>query len=129
MGGLAECHACKLTGYPYERVSVQWRNVLSQLDVLITDPYRPEAGTSLVLRGSDNQRIFLLTELARERYPSDLDRQAWPEERRMDVFLERDKIWMAGIPRSDEMERLKKLLAVQGLTCQTSEEIRAQLLP
>jgi anaerobic ribonucleoside-triphosphate reductase activating protein len=111
------------SGYRYEWLFREHGEILRQVDVLISEPFQPEAGQTLALRGSDNQRIFLLSELARRRYPADLDRQHWPTRRRLDVIVEGDTVWMAGIPAPRDMERLKDRLRSLGYGCSTSDEI------
>lgn len=96
--------------------------ILAVMDVLISEPYRPEAGSTLTLRGSDNQRVFLLSDLARQRYPADLDRRRWAGERRLEVMIYRDEVWMAGIPEPDAMRRFKERLAARGFSAAASDE-------
>ena len=95
---------------------------LKNIDVLISEPYRPEAGTTLMLRGSDNQRITLLSDLARERYPVDIDGRPWDAPRRLDLMMDGDTVWMAGIPRPGEIAELKLRLAKLGLAYSSSEQ-------
>ncbi len=90
--------------------------LLGLIDVLITDPYRPGSGQTLTLRGSDNQRVWLLSEEAKRRYPATVNGDAWEEsERRMDLLVEGETVWMAGIPRPGDLEKLEKLLAERGM--------------
>jgi anaerobic ribonucleoside-triphosphate reductase activating protein len=110
------------SGYSRERLLAQHATILKQIDILISEPYRPEAGTALMLRGSDNQRITLLSPLARARYPQDIDRRAWDPARKLDVMMDGDTVWMAGIPRAGEMARLKRDLASSGLHCGSSDQ-------
>ena len=96
--------------------------ILGNIDVLISEPYRPEAGTALMLRGSDNQRITLLSDLARKRYPIDLDSRPWDRPRRLDLMMDGETVWMAGIPRPGEIAELKLRLANLGLASTSSEQ-------
>jgi anaerobic ribonucleoside-triphosphate reductase activating protein len=89
---------------------------------LISEPFVPGAEQTLALRGSDNQRVFLLSEVTRARYPADLDKTAWPTKRRLDVMLEGDAVWMAGIPHPGEMARLRQELARRGFGYHTSDQ-------
>lgn len=110
------------SGYPHEKLFAEQRALLDQIDVLISEPFDMAAGQTLVLRGSDNQRIFRLTALARARYPADLDRRPWTDQRHLDMVVDGGVIWMAGIPRPGEMARLRKELARRGFDCQTSDQ-------
>jgi anaerobic ribonucleoside-triphosphate reductase activating protein len=92
------------------------------VDVLVSGPYRSEAGQTLTLRGSDNQRIDLLTPLARERYPADIDRRLWESPRRMDFFPTDNTLFMAGIPEPGWGENFRTALAARGFACRTSEQ-------
>lgn len=115
------------SGYPHEQIFARHQAVVEQLDVLVSEPYRPEAGNKLMLRGSDNQRVFLLTALARTRYPADIDSRPWSPSRRLDVVVEDAELWMAGIPRPAAMAALRRRLADRGLACETSEEAEPRI--
>ena len=110
------------SGYANEKLFAEHGALTAQLDVLISEPFEAGAGQTLALRGSDNQRVFLLSELARTRYPADLDNSPWPAKRRLDVVVEGDAVWMAGIPHPGEMARLRQELARRGFACQTSDQ-------
>ena len=75
-----------------------------------------------MLRGSDNQRITLLSDLARKRYPIDLDSRPWDRPRRLDLMMDGETVWMAGIPRPGEIAELKLRLANLGLASTSSEQ-------
>ena len=110
------------SGYSFQRLWADFSEVLLHADVVVSEPFLPECGQTLALRGSDNQRICLLTELARSRYPDNIDRQLWEGNRRMDVVVEGDNVWMAGIPRTGDMGRLRDELARCGYNAQSSDE-------
>jgi anaerobic ribonucleoside-triphosphate reductase activating protein len=110
------------SGYPLETLTTRHRKIISSIDVLISDPFVAEAGETLALRGSDNQRITLLTALAQERYSSDIDRAPWSAERRLDVVVEEDEVWMSGIPRRGDLKRLRGELSARGFAARTSDQ-------
>ena len=110
------------SGYTHRKLLAEFQDIISSIDVLITEPFDANAPQTLNLRGSDNQRVFLLTELARRRYSPDLDRQPWPNERRMDVAIEGDAVFLAGIPSAGMTKRLREELAGRGFDCKTSEQ-------
>jgi len=86
------------------------------IDVLISDPFDASAGQSRPLRGSDNQRMHLLSDVGRERYGALLNSELNDRTRVLDLFIdEKGDAWFAGIPRLGDMRRLKELLAEGGI--------------
>ena len=110
------------TGYSHAWVEASRPWIFPLVDVLITGPYDASSGQTKILRGSDNQEIFLLTNLALQRYSGDINEQLWGQQRAMDVFVDGNEVWFAGIPRPGEMEALRANLANRGVSCQTSEQ-------
>lgn len=110
------------SGYAQEMLAAQHADILALADVLISDPFVAHAGQTLALRGSDNQRVSLLTPLARERYPADLDRRMWEPQRRLDLMMEGDDVWMAGIPEPGAMAKLREKLRAFGYATTTSDQ-------
>jgi anaerobic ribonucleoside-triphosphate reductase activating protein len=109
------------SGYAREKLAARLDKMEGLVDVLISDPFEPAAGQMLALRGSDNQSVHLLTPLAHERYPG------LPTARRdagacaLDVVFDGDTVWMAGIPASGDLSRLRELLARAGFDADTSD--------
>lgn len=90
------------------------------IDALISDPYQEHAPQSLALRGSDNQRLSLLTPLGHARLAC-LERPTTPADKALDLmFDDTGSVWMAGIPRRGDLLRLRELLRAQGHQVQTS---------
>jgi anaerobic ribonucleoside-triphosphate reductase activating protein len=110
------------SGFEEEFLFRRYTGILRKVDVLVSGPYLMGVGDSLVLRGSDNQRIKLLTDLARYRYPAGIDTAQWGERRRFDVIVGQDDVWLAGIPRAGEIARLKAKLDALGFNCTTSQD-------
>lgn len=115
------------SGYSRETLFERHPRILDLVDVLISEPYRADAGQTLTLRGSDNQRIFLLTELARTRYPADIDTRPWQDERHLDLMMDGDNVWLAGIPRPAAMAQLRSKLLEAGFSARTSEQVAARI--
>ena len=102
------------TGYPIEALDHHVRDLNGLLDALVSDPYLQEATQSLALRGSDNQRLHLLTSLGHARFAS-FERRKTPDDRRLDVmFDETGAVWFAGIPAHGDFERLSEALTASG---------------
>ena len=113
------------SGYPIERLNHHLSAMDGLIDALMTDPYDVLAPQTLALRGSDNQRLHCLTNLGERRFAA-FEREARPDEAALDLmFDDNGTVWMAGIPRRDDMDRLRQTLTVQGhsvLTSQTSAQ-------
>lgn len=74
----------------------------------------------MALRGSDNQRLNLLTPLGRTRL-GDYERLLITTDKALDLmFDETGSVWMAGIPRRGDLLRLRDLLQDQGHQLQIS---------
>lgn len=110
------------SGYPMEKLASEHAAAIELIDVLISDPFDTKSEQTMSLRGSDNQRIHLRTDIARERYPTDLDTTTWGDSRGLDLMVDGDEIWMAGIPRQGEMARLRKKLEALGYSANTSDQ-------
>jgi len=112
------------SGYSCDRLFSRYPDILAFIDVLISEPFEAGAGHSLVLRGSDNQKIFLMTALAKSRYASDIDQCQWNGKRRLDAVVDGDALWLAGIPTPGAMESLRTELARRGMGCSTSDQYK-----
>jgi anaerobic ribonucleoside-triphosphate reductase activating protein len=103
------------SGHTWEELARRLEPFYGLIDVLISDPFDPSAGQTRPLRGSDNQRMNLLSDLGRERYQALLDLKLNDRSRVLDLFIdERGDAWFAGIPRLGDMRRVKALLAEEG---------------
>lgn len=110
------------SGYPRERLASALDRMEGLIDVLISDPYDATAGQTLALRGSDNQRMQLLTTIGRTRYQAIQYARDANDVRPLDVlFDENGDVWIAGIPRPRDMQRLRALLHQQGFTGSITE--------
>lgn len=102
------------SGYPLEHLHAQLEQAAGLIDALISDPYQQHAEQSLALRGSDNQRLSLLTDLGRARLGG-YQRPLREDDKALDLMFDHDgSVWMAGIPRRDDLLRLQDLLREQG---------------
>lgn len=110
------------SGFPHKKLFKKHASILSNVDVLVSEPYKAKLENTLVLRGSDNQRVFLLTELARKMYPADIDQRKWAAHRNLDVFVGGEGAWMVGIPKSGDMARFRNKFKASGYSCVTSDQ-------
>lgn len=102
------------TGHPVERLADALVQAQGLLDALMSDPFDIQAPQTRALRGSDNQRLHVLTDLGRTRFAA-YDRDLTPDDRTLDLMFDDDgTVWLAGIPRRDDVLRLHDLLETQG---------------
>jgi anaerobic ribonucleoside-triphosphate reductase activating protein len=112
------------TGHPIEKLSDYVERARGLIDALITDPFERSKLQTLALRGSDNQRLHLLTDLGRQRFAS-YERPADSSDRAVDVMFDEDgSVWFAGIPARNDLRRLQQMLEATGATVTTSEDRR-----
>jgi len=101
------------SGHPIEAISEHLLKMNGLVDAIISDPYVQDQAQTLALRGSDNQRLTLLTDLGAQRF-SQFERPASPDDNKLDLMTGDDgEFWMAGIPRRDDFRRLEQLLAAK----------------
>lgn len=109
------------SGYGLDRLDEHEELRAGLIDALITDPYIKDAKQSKSLRGSDNQRLHCLTELGRAVF-APCERPLSGTDKSLDVMFDDDgTVWLAGIPRKGDMDRLKTLMRENGHVAQTTE--------
>ncbi|MGW8465927.1 4Fe-4S single cluster domain-containing protein [Pseudomonas sp. CLCA07] len=118
---LSQADILVYSGYPLEKLDEKLRKANGLIDALISDPYDETLSQTMALRGSDNQRVSLLTPIGRTRL-GDYDRPLEPADKALDLmFDETGSVWMAGIPQRGDLLRLRDLLEDQGHHLQISE--------
>lgn len=100
------------SGYPLERLRLRHKGMLALLDAVIVGPYQRRKPTRLIWRGSANQEIIPLTELGRRRYEPYVEFE--PAHPRFQVMVD-DSVWLIGVPRDGDMERLEAALQLSGV--------------
>lgn len=109
------------SGHPFEKITP----ILSEcpsIDVLISDPFIETAPHTRKFRGSDNQRMHLLTALGRSRYGHLCDATRDESDNGLDLFFDNEgDAWMVGIPARDALRKIGASLKSAGFTCSTSE--------
>lgn len=117
---LSELDILVYSGYSLEQLDDPLFQTKGLIDALISDPYIEALSQTMALRGSDNQRLSLLTPLGRARLDH-YERLLEPTDKALDLmFDESGSVWMAGIPRRDDLLRLRDLLHEQGHHLQIS---------
>jgi anaerobic ribonucleoside-triphosphate reductase activating protein len=114
------------SGYPYEALTRHLAASDGLIDAIITDPFRREIDQTMALRGSDNQRLFLLTARGREKF-AEYERQAEQRDYTLDVMFddETGEIFMAGIPARGDLQRLAADLEADGHHLTMTTNIRS----
>jgi len=106
------------SGYLLEELSTVGepaRRLLQEIDILVDGPYDADAGDRLRWRGSDNQRVHLLSARA-ERHRTESDKP-WDEPRPLRVQdLGGGEFRIIGIPRRGEAAQLQS--AMNRVDCQ-----------
>lgn len=104
------------TGYQIEHVQVPASAeaaFLGKIDMLIDGPYRQELPDTLIWRGSDNQRLHLLS--ARAQRHAWAVTAPWGGERALGVrMLDSARCLLVGIPRRGDLEELRETLRTRG---------------
>ena len=107
------------SGHPFEAIAGHVARMVGLIDALITDPYLADAPQSQALRGSDNQRLHCLTPLGETRFGVLGD--APLEHAVLDVMFDDDgSVWLTGIPRREDWQRLQRRLASMSTKLTTS---------
>jgi len=92
------------------------------LDAVITEPYLRHDSQTRPLMGSDNQRLHLLTPRGEERFADFLRPRNTTDDRLDFVSGDDGQIWIAGIPRRGDFDRLAEVLAIGGTVLTTSAQ-------
>ncbi|CAB3792563.1 hypothetical protein LMG28688_03538 [Paraburkholderia caffeinitolerans] len=102
------------SGHPFEALTDTLAGIDGLVDALITDPFEIQTPHTRPLRGSDNQRLHLLTEAGRTRFGV-YERGLVESDKSLDVMFDEDgSAWFAGIPNRNDFQRLRDLLIDQG---------------
>lgn len=101
------------SGYPWSRLAAkaECAAALARCDAVVAGPYVARRNVGSPLRGSDNQEIVPLTTLGRKRYGESEVRPA----PRMQVSMSGDRVYLIGIPRRGDLDRMRSRLAERGV--------------
>jgi anaerobic ribonucleoside-triphosphate reductase activating protein len=111
------------TGYDLCHIR-SWLNAHPDLvDAVIAGPYDARSPQTLALRGSDNQRLHILSK--RGEQFSTYERPINERDRRLDVaFDDNGYAWFAGIPARGDLGRLRRKMATAGHRAMLSDQLR-----
>jgi len=105
------------SGYPSETLFQRHSDILTSIDALVSDPFDSTSPQMLPLRGSDNQRLHLLSSLGQHRY------EAIEQSSQLDVCFDGDTAWIAGIPTGRHLAEIRKRLNELGFSARTSNQL------
>ncbi|MBA2656822.1 MAG: radical SAM protein [Tatlockia sp.] len=115
------------SGHPFEKIEPLLNQIKGYIDGLISDPYDHNASQTLSLRGSDNQRLHCLTPLGEVRF-REFNRALKSSDKTFDIMFEEEgTIWLAGIPRHNDMLQLKAILSQKGHMAITTQDKRSNI--
>jgi anaerobic ribonucleoside-triphosphate reductase activating protein len=110
------------SGYAHEDLDATLQRAQGLIDALISDPFELHSAHSRPLRGSDNQRMHILTALGRERF-TEYERPLTEADKSLDVMFDEDgSVWFAGVPSRGDFQRLRDLLNDEGHLVQISAD-------
>lgn len=101
------------SGYPLRRLREEHRSVLDVVDAVVPEPFVEQAGEGPQWTGSANQRVVPVSPLGEERFTDDVV-DAGESAPRIQMAVD-DQVWMVGIPRRGDMDRLTVALAERGV--------------
>ena len=98
------------SGYPWRTLLDRHAPIVALADAIISEPF-VDGRPADALRGSSNQRLHVLTPLGQVRYSS----WAPSEQRQLQTHFDGKSIWMIGIPRPGDLDRLRDRLGASGV--------------
>lgn len=109
------------SGHAFERLSPWLAANSGLIDGLMSEPFEASMPQTRALRGSDNQRLHLLTPLGVSELAT-IERPIGDDDRALDVMFDPDgTVWLAGIPMRGDLSRLRAALAEAGHSISLSE--------
>ena len=119
---LRELEVLSYSGFTLEELSARGAPVaayLAQLDILVDGRFEQGAANDLAWRGSDNQRVHLLSPRAQAKY-ADLIEAPMPEPRPLGVqALDGGHVRLVGIPRRGDLAAYRAAMAKAGMKVRT----------
>lgn len=98
------------SGFPLKRIKRQFFDQMRLIDALIPEPFIGRREETARWRGSANQPLVLISDLAHQRYTT-----AAKGADAMQVVVADQNVWMVGVPHSADMVRLTRMVADRGL--------------
>lgn len=97
------------SGLRWERLRDGYGHILRLLDAVIADPFMAHLPTESAWRGSSNQRLVMQNSRFAVRYESP------SPQRSLQLAVDDGGLWVLGIPRRGDLERLERHLSEMGV--------------
>jgi anaerobic ribonucleoside-triphosphate reductase activating protein len=97
------------SGYSLDRLRQRHGDLLADIDAVMTGPFLEAQRTNERWRGSSNQVLTVLNPLLDERYFAETLAPT------LQVSVDETAVWITGIPRRGDLERIRAKLAGSGL--------------
>jgi anaerobic ribonucleoside-triphosphate reductase activating protein len=108
------------SGLPWARLQRDHAEALALLDVVVPEPYVRTRPQVYVWRGSANQPLHCLTELARRRYARFVDLPVQDASvPRVQLAVDDQGAWMIGLPDAAALQAIEAAMADVGLSSAT----------
>lgn len=101
------------SGFGLATLRKRHARILDLIDALIPEPYRAAEAPGGRWRGSSNQPLVLLSDLARARH--EVPGSGPQPEATMQVAVDDDGVWMIGVPGPGDLRRLEARLRERGV--------------
>ncbi len=111
------------TGRPFEDITQQLQDLNGLIDAIMTDPLDNSLPQTLPLRGSDNQRLFALTQtgLGIREYIENLSQD---DLKVLDLSYSQNEAYISGVTKRADIVKLVSNLKSQGTQTTTFEDTR-----
>jgi anaerobic ribonucleoside-triphosphate reductase activating protein len=102
------------SGMSIKRLRKNFGSILEKVDAAITGPFVASAAPGGAWRGSSNQEVVSITQLGLKRYDTAAQKIA-SERPQIQVSVDRERIWYIGVPRPDDLEKLRTAASNRGI--------------
>jgi anaerobic ribonucleoside-triphosphate reductase activating protein len=117
-GGGRPADVLVYTGHTPDEMTERQLAALDLADAVVVGRYRVDLPTSLLLRGSANQEIIMLSPTGLARYADTMDAES--TEAALQIHVDSDRIWLVGIPRRGDLAELERRLRADGIPVESA---------
>lgn len=104
------------SGYPLHTLETKHSAILKMLDAIIPNPYIESAPPTAIWCGSANQHIVPLNERGKQKYAPYLDLPLSECGKQIQMTVDKNRVWMIGMPARGDMEQLEAICQSRGLS-------------
>jgi len=101
------------SGLAWKALNTRFPELVSAVDAVIAEPFVANRAPGPTWAGSANQSLRILTDLGRARFPQTAESE--DDRPQLQVVVRDGKLWTVGIPRPDDLERMRALAALRGV--------------